>query len=905
MAELLSGVIHIVEHAAHELLELAINLFERPAEVLGVLAHFQAGHQHATGVCSLARHEGHAVCLEVLGCVKCGGHVRALADHLAAVGNKRLGVFEVQRVLASAGKRDVAGQLPHATAVLGMPRCVRALVNVHGQGDTLVMTGALLVVNVLEHRVVDAVGVFDPALGVGAGQHLTAKLRNLLDGVNGNVTGAVHDHVLALEAVAVGLQVLVNKVHQAVTGCLGAGKRAAEGQALAGEHAGPFVADALVLTEHVANLAAAYAQVTGGNVGVRANVTAKLGHEGLAEVHDFVVGLALRVEVGAALAAAHGQGGQGVLEDLLKAQELQHAKRYRGVEAQTALVGADGRVVFNAETAVDLNLTGVVDPRDTELDDAFGFDDALKQGSLLEFRMCIECRLQGAQNFRGSLNELGLVGVLRLHLLDDALSIAHCVNLLERCVLILTMCIIGVAIRGKRYVNEAETLHRNVRQTGPFRTQAVHDGCLELACSAHRAFVSAYNPIFAKAKYAKRGLNHMSKFVDTKLTARELLPLIGVTVSAFIFNTSEFMPVGLLTDIGATFATSEGVTGLIISVYAWAVMLLSLPLMILGSRLAFRPLLLLVTGVFCAGQALSAISVSYGMLMCSRLVVACAHSVFWAIAAPIAVKVVDERHAPMAVSAVVTGSALAMIVGLPLGRAIGLVFGWRLTFACVGAISAAVLVYLAVVFPKIATAKPFSLAQLPDIMRNKALMGIFIVTALYAMGYYTGYSYIEPFLLQIGGMDENVVTLALVAFGVAGVCGSVVCSRFYRTHRRAFAIAVVAGVALALALLRPSVVSIVFVFAVCALWGIAGSSYSIVYQAEIIEFASEGEQTVAMAIFSGIFNLGIGTGSFIGGGVCTFSSVGNVGFVGAFIALCGLAYCALVLVKHMKACGVK
>lgn len=375
----------------------------------------------------------------------------------------------------------------------------------------------------------------------------------------------------------------------------------------------------------------------------------------------------------------------------------------------------------------------------------------------------------------------------------------------------------------------------------------------------------------------------MTRFVDSKLTLREWLPLIGITVSAFIFNTSEFMPVGLLTGIGASFGTSEGVTGLIISVYAWAVMLLSLPLMILGSRLAFRPLMLLVIGVFCAGQALSALAPSYGLLMAARLVVACAHSVFWAIAAPVAVKVVDERHAPMAVSAVVTGSALAMVVGLPLGRMVGLWLGWRQTFGCVCAVSALVLAYLAVVFPKIPASKPFTLKQLPGILRNKVLMGIFLVTALYAMGYYTGYSYIEPFLLQVGGMDEQVVTMALVAFGIAGLVGSAICSRFYRGHRWAFAVWVVG------------------VFAVCMLWGIAGSGYSIVYQAEIIEFASDGEQTVAMAIFSGIFNLGIGTGSFIGGGVCTFDTIADVGFVGALIALLALLYCAFVLTKHMRA----
>ena len=150
-------------------------------------------------------------------------------------------------------------------------------------------------------------------------------------------------------------------------------------------------------------------------------------------------------------------------------------------------------------------------------------------------------------------------------------------------------------------------------------------------------------------------------------------------------------------------------------------------------------------------------------------------------------------------------------------------------------------------------------------------------------------------------MDEQVVTMALVAFGIAGLVGSAICSRFYRGHRWAFAVWVVAGVALALLLLRPAALGIVGVFAVCMLWGIAGSGYSIVYQAEIIEFASDGEQTVAMAIFSGIFNLGIGTGSFIGGGVCTFDTIADVGFVGAFIAFLALLYCAFVLIKHMKA----
>ena len=90
----------------------------------------------------------------------------------------------------------------------------------------------------------------------------------------------------------------------------------------------------------------------------------------------------MRVEVGAALAAADALGGQGVLEDLLEAEELDDAGVDRGVEAQAALVGAQRGVELDAEAAVDVDLAGVVDPRDPEHDLALGLDDALQEGAL-------------------------------------------------------------------------------------------------------------------------------------------------------------------------------------------------------------------------------------------------------------------------------------------------------------------------------------------------------------------------------------------------------------------------------------------------------------------------------------------------------------------------------------------
>ena len=292
-------------------------------------------------------------------------------------------------------------------------------------GDVLGQTGATDLLDVPEQGDVDAVGIVDVAVGVGDGDDLRAVLLGLLDGVDGDVARAGDADRLPGERLALVLDHVEKEVDGTVTSGLGTGERAAVGEALAGEDAGPLVAETLVLAEHVADLASAGSDVTSGHVGVGADVLHELGHEALAEGHDLTVGLALGVEVGAALGTAHRQGREGVLEDLLEAQELEDGEVHGRVQAQTTLVGPDGRVELDAVAAVDLDLALVIDPGHAEDDDALRLDEALEKGVLLVLGVRFKRGLQGGQDLGGRLEELGLVGVATLELLDDFLGIGH------------------------------------------------------------------------------------------------------------------------------------------------------------------------------------------------------------------------------------------------------------------------------------------------------------------------------------------------------------------------------------------------------------------------------------------------------------------------------------------------
>lgn len=87
---------------------------------------------------------------------------------------------------------------------------------------------------------------------------------------------------------------------------------------------------------------------------------------------------------------------EGILEYLLKAQELQDRQIHCWMKSETTLVRSQGRIELHAVSSIDLNLVLVIFPHHTELDDALRdggdleggavFGVLLEQGRVLEGR---------------------------------------------------------------------------------------------------------------------------------------------------------------------------------------------------------------------------------------------------------------------------------------------------------------------------------------------------------------------------------------------------------------------------------------------------------------------------------------------------------------------------------------
>lgn len=391
----------------------------------------------------------------------------------------------------------------------------------------------------------------------------------------------------------------------------------------------------------------------------------------------------------------------------------------------------------------------------------------------------------------------------------------------------------------------------------------------------------------------------MAERKKAPLGRERLLALMGLVVAAFVFNTSEFMPVGLLSDIGASFGLSDAAAAVMITVYAWAVALFSLPLMVWASRIEYKRLLLAMVALFAAGQVASALAPAYPLLICARLLVAFAHAIFWSIVMIMAAAVAGPEHEAQGLGMVATGTSIAQICGMPLGRAVGLAVGWRMAFALVGVVALADLIFLARFFPELPSPERFTLSRLPGLLHNRPLVTLYVATVLMAGAHYVGYGYIEPYLAQVGGYDAGTITLLLIGFGAAGLLGSLLFSKTYEGHKQRFLSTSCALVAAALLMLLPAASAPALTICDLVVWGLALTSFGIAFQALIIDLTDPQDSSVAMAAYSGLYNLGIGAGTALGGAALTTLGMPSLGFIGGAIAAAGALVMACVFLPRL------
>ena len=369
-------------------------------------------------------------------------------------------------------------------------------------------------------------------------------------------------------------------------------------------------------------------------------------------------------------------------------------------------------------------------------------------------------------------------------------------------------------------------------------------------------------------------------------------------MASFTMVTSEFAPIGLLSQISSDLGQTPSTVGLTVTLYAWIGAASGLLSNWLNRWITRKTLLIALMLILAVSNGLAALSSDFSTLLGARAVGALAHGVFWAVVAATAAHIVPVHRMGLATSIVLGGITTATVMGVPLINLVGQYDGWRTAFVCLALMCVACAGAIALVLP---TMQIQSLAKgigFAAVLRRKDLLITYIITGLTAAAHFGAYTFVEPFIGQVPGITANLIAVLLFAFGAAGFLGNLLSALFIDRFLSAFIL--IALVAMALALVTLGIygplLGIAPVVILLVIWGVAISALFTGLQTWVLRIA--GDHTVpATAIHTAVLNSAIGLGVIIGG-----EALDVAGFKGAMLSASVVIVPAIIL---MVGAGVR
>lgn len=344
-----------------------------------------------------------------------------------------------------------------------------------------------------------------------------------------------------------------------------------------------------------------------------------------------------------------------------------------------------------------------------------------------------------------------------------------------------------------------------------------------------------------------------------------------LAAAVFLSVTAEMLPTGLLPEMSKELGVGESQIGLLVSVFAFAVVLTSIPLSRLTRSVSRHRLIVLVLIVVSLSSAVTAIAPSFEILVGARIVGGMAHGLFWAVMGAYSGYLVPKEQLGRAVAITTGGGTLAFVLGVPLGTVLGQAVGWRSAFGAIAVlciIGAALMLWL---LPRVERpAKSDAPPERHPSGRRKldatvpAVALLCLLAAVIMIGHYAFYTFIAPYLIGVLGVDSGDVGLLLAIYGIAGAGGLLLAGTVFGRHPTLGVVIGVAVTAISVTVMALFAANPMIAIPAFVLWGLVFGTLPPLLGARLLHVASVDIRDTASAFYSTSFNVGIGGGALVG-----------------------------------------
>lgn len=342
------------------------------------------------------------------------------------------------------------------------------------------------------------------------------------------------------------------------------------------------------------------------------------------------------------------------------------------------------------------------------------------------------------------------------------------------------------------------------------------------------------------------------------------LAVVSVALGTFTVVTTEMLPVGLLTPMGASLGITEGTTGLTLTITGLVAATTAPFVPSLIGRADRKVVLVALMVLLAAANLLSAWAPNFTVMVVARVLVGLGMGGVWALAAGLAPRLVPERSVGSATSAIFSGIAIASVLGVPVGAYIGALSDWRTAFTSFAVLALLVAIAMTVLLPRLPSERVARLSGVIGLLRNPQVTTGLLLATLLVTGHFAAYTYVRPVLEGAAGIGAGLIGTMLLVYGIAGVVGNFASGpRAVRAPRATLAVLSVA-LGGSVFLLPWIGVTVLGAGVLMVVWGLAYGGVSVSAQTWMMRAAPEEREAVS-SLFVGVFNGSIALGALVGG----------------------------------------
>lgn len=371
------------------------------------------------------------------------------------------------------------------------------------------------------------------------------------------------------------------------------------------------------------------------------------------------------------------------------------------------------------------------------------------------------------------------------------------------------------------------------------------------------------------------------------------IAIAALSVSAFAIGTTEFVIMGLLPQLAADFSVSVPGAGLLVTGYALGVAVGAPLLAAFTGKVPRKTLLIALMALFTIGNILCAIAPTYGLMMTARVITSFTHGSFFGVGSVVAAGLVAPDKRAGAVALMFTGLTIANILGVPFGKFLGDIYGWRSTFWAVSALGILAMIAISLLVPRIAKAEDSNFFRELRVAMKPSVLLALLTTVFGFAGVFAAFTYVAPLLLEVTGTTQTMVTVALVLFGIGVTIGNTLGGKVADRSLMPGLMGILALLIVVLVAQYVFATSLVPTLVAVTLVGVFGFATVPGLQTRVLDKASDAA-ALAATLNIGAFNLGNAIGAWVGGLVIDHGfGIAATSLGGAGLALIGLGATAL------------